>query len=147
MKKREEIRKRILNQPSYWVEFANGQLYDAILRYMESNEMKQTDLAEYLNVSPGRVSQILNTGDINYSIEKYFDIALKVNTVPIIKFESKHEYIEYELCKYRSKTHSETFKPGMMSVVDQEPDGGDTKVIPMNSKTELSIDYQKYGLK
>jgi len=146
MKKREDIRKRILNQPSYWVESANGQLYDAILRYMESNKMKQADLADYLNITAGRVSQILNTGDINYSIEKYFEIALKVNTVPIIKFEPKSEYIENEFSRHHRNSHSETFEPGVMSVVPQDPNDGGTKVIPLNSKKELSIDYLKHGL-
>jgi transcriptional regulator with XRE-family HTH domain len=90
----------ILNQPSYWVEAINGILYHAIIQYMEKNKLKQKDLAALLEISPGRVSQILNSGDINFSLEKIIHIALKINMFPSFELIEKKDYtpdkIEYK---------------------------------------------------
>jgi transcriptional regulator with XRE-family HTH domain len=90
-------RDRILNQPSYWIENVNALLYNAIVDYMEKHEMKQKDLAKHLNISTGRVSQILNDGDINFSLEKVIQIALKVGMYPFFKLEKKSSLLEKEL--------------------------------------------------
>ncbi|AEL23840.1 helix-turn-helix domain protein [Cyclobacterium marinum DSM 745] len=82
-------REQILNQPSYWIENINALLYNAIVDYMEEHNMKQKDLAAHLNISQGRVSQILNDGDINFSLEKVIQIALKVGMYPSFKLEKK----------------------------------------------------------
>ena len=87
-------RLKILDQPSYWVEKINTTLYNAILDFMEENEMKQKDLAEHLGISRSRVSQILNDGDVNFSLEKIVQIALKVGVYPNFKFESKEVLLE-----------------------------------------------------
>ena len=86
-------RVKILNQTSYWVENINAALYNAILDFMEKNNMKQKDLAEYLGISKGRISQILNDGEINFSLEKVIHIALKVGVYPNFTFEPKNEYL------------------------------------------------------
>ena len=45
-------------------------------------------MAEYLGISKGRISQILNKGNINFSIGKIIEIALKVDKYPIIKLNT-----------------------------------------------------------
>jgi len=89
-------RERMLNHPTYWVEGVNGYLYDSIVSYMEKHNMKRKDLAKHLDISAGRVSQILNEGDINFSLEKVIEIALKVDKYPVFEFEDKAEYLEKE---------------------------------------------------
>lgn len=84
-----QIRENALNDPAYWVEEINGQLYDAIVMFMEEKNYKRKDLAKHLGISKGRVSQILNSGEINFSLEKIISISLKVGRVPTIKFEKK----------------------------------------------------------
>lgn len=93
MRKRDSIREKILNQPSYWVEGINSFLYNAILEYMEENDMNRTELATHLGISKGRVSQILNDGEINFSIEKIVQIALKVNKYPVFELKDKSSYL------------------------------------------------------
>lgn len=90
------IRKRMLDHPTYWIEGVNGYLYDAIVSYMDKNNMKRKDLAKHLNISAGRVSQILNEGDINFSLEKVIEIALKVDKFPVFDFEDKEVFFERE---------------------------------------------------
>jgi len=86
-------REQILNQPSYWIENINGLLYNAIVDYMEEHNMKQKDLAAHLNISNGRVSQILNDGDINFSLDKVIQIALKVGMYPSFKLVKKSDVL------------------------------------------------------
>lgn len=97
MKTTRNFRAHILENPIYWVEGINGMLYDAIVRYMEKHQMKQKDLAKHLGITPGRVSQILNDGNINFSIEKIIEIAIKVDKIPNFVFEDKSTFIEREL--------------------------------------------------
>ncbi len=80
---------KILDQPSYWVEAINGSLYNAILDYMETNNLNRTQLATILGISKGRVSQILNEGNINFSIEKIIEISLKIGKYPVFELEDK----------------------------------------------------------
>ncbi|TWP29377.1 XRE family transcriptional regulator [Apibacter muscae] len=94
MKNNKQKLEKILETPSYWVEAINGELYNSIVEYMKKNNMNQTQLAEYFNISKGRISQILNDGDINFKIEKIIEIALKVDKFPIIKLEDKEIYLE-----------------------------------------------------
>jgi len=89
-------REAVLNHPSYWVEGINGFLYEAIINYMEKKGLNKTKLAEHLGISKGRVSQILNDGDINFSIEKIIEISLKVDVFPIFEFVKKETYFKQE---------------------------------------------------
>ena len=84
MKPANNIRETILSQPSYWVEGVNGSLYNAVLSYMEANNLNRTQLASHLGISKGRVSQILNDGEINFSLQKIIEIALKVGKIPCL---------------------------------------------------------------
>jgi len=89
-------REMILNQPSYWIEGVNGFLYEAILNYMKKHGLNRTKLASHLGISKGRVSQILNDGEINFSIEKIIEISLKVDMFPAFEFISKDSYYKKE---------------------------------------------------
>jgi len=86
---------RILNESSYWVEGINGIVYDAIINYMEDNNItKQSEIAKLLEVSASRVSQILNDGNTNFSIEKIIKLALKLDKFPVFEFVDKKIYLE-----------------------------------------------------
>lgn len=87
--KARQIRENIINDPGYWVEEINGQLYDAIIRFMEEHKMNRSELAKHLNISKGRVSQLLNDGEINFSLEKFISLSLKIDRIPIIRLEKK----------------------------------------------------------
>lgn len=85
---------KIMDQPAYWVEAFNGELYDAIAKYMNENNINRKQLSEKLGISKGRVSQILN-GNINFSIEKFVEISLKIDKYPCLELKSKSKYMEY----------------------------------------------------
>ena len=84
-------REQIRDQPSYWIEKINGELYESMMNFMDSHNMNQKDLAEHLGISAGRMSQIINEGDINFSLEKIIRIALKLGKIPSFNFKDKEE--------------------------------------------------------
>lgn len=90
------MRDKIISQPGYWVEQINGVLYDAIMDYMETHNMKRKDLAKHLGISKGRVSQIINDGEINFRLEKIIEISLKLGMVPHFNLEDKNEFLDKE---------------------------------------------------
>jgi transcriptional regulator with XRE-family HTH domain len=110
MKTARNFREQILENPVYWVEGINGMLYDAIVTYMEKHQMKQKDLAKHLSISPGRVSQILNDGNINFSLEKIIEIAMKVDKIPNFLFEDKSTYLQSEGVLTETKRKSKPYE-------------------------------------
>lgn len=132
MKNRDNIRKKILNQPSYWIEGINSSLYNAILDYMELNDLNRTKMADYLGISKGRVSQILNDGDINFSIEKIVQIAIKVNKFPVFDLKDKEQYIE-ELLQIENRIITNYFVDDFYEF----PSSKRTKIIPLYSNNSF----------
>lgn len=124
------MREKIISQPSYWVEQINGELYDSIMNYMEVHKMKQKDLAKYLGISKGRMSQIINDGDINFSLEKIIQISLKIGKIPSFRFEDKEEFLEQETESEFNGVHILTFELNQLksSFSDKE-----SKLISLNN--------------
>ncbi|MFT4757633.1 MAG: putative XRE-type DNA-binding protein [Vicingaceae bacterium] len=135
MKASNNIREKVLSSTSYWVEAINGKLYNAIVEFMENNDMKQKDLAKHLEITPGRVSQILNDGEINFSIEKVVDIALKIDKIPSFGLEEKSMFIKKEL--ENSEISQIHFSLDSNDFYPFEKKGAEKcKVISLNSYTE-----------
>lgn len=84
---------KILAEPSYWIEGVNGDLYNAIIEYMEENNLTKTETAKVLGISKGRLSQILNCGNSNFTIKKLIEISIKVGKYPVFELNDKKSYI------------------------------------------------------
>ena len=128
MKPANNIREKILNQSSYWVEGVNGSLYNAVLSYMEANNLNRTKLASYLGISKGRVSQILNDGEINFSLQKIIEIALKVGKYPVFEFQDKEAFLGKQSKHTNTKTISLNQILKSSANASEEIIGSDTKV-------------------
>jgi predicted XRE-type DNA-binding protein len=94
---RSTIHESIISQPSYWIEAVNGMLYEAVTGYMEKNKLNRTRMAEHLGISKGRLSQILNDGNINFSLEKIIEIALKVGKYPVLTLEDRESLQQFKM--------------------------------------------------
>lgn len=84
---------KILAEPSYWIEGVNGDLYNAIIEYMEENNLTKTETAKVLGMSKGRLSQILNCRNSNFTIKKLIEISIKVGKYPVFELNDKKSYI------------------------------------------------------
>ena len=79
-------RQELLQMPDYWTGQIQLSLYRAAEQFMEEHHMNRTQLAAYLGVSKGYVSQLLN-GDYNYSISKLVELAVKLNCIPNLELK------------------------------------------------------------
>lgn len=135
--KKAKVKEKILNQPLYWVESVNGFLYDAIVSYMETHNLNRVRLAEHLGISKGRVSQILNDGEINFSLEKIIEIALKVGKFPVFEFQDKHAYLQEALEKQNVRKMVMKYDNNTYTTLHHsEEDKKDAKLIALNTSIE-----------
>jgi transcriptional regulator with XRE-family HTH domain len=88
-------REELLRSPEYWFEGAQNELYNQVVRYMESEQINRTELAERLGVTKGYVSQILN-GNFNYTLKRLIDLALAIGLVPRIEYQNLESMIKAE---------------------------------------------------
>lgn len=145
MKATNNGRKIILNQPAYWVEGLNGYLYDAIVSYMETNNLNRISLANHLGISKGRVSQILNDGNINFSIEKVIEIALKVDKFPAFEFIDKEVFYEKESKLSEVKRLSISYNPNdLANFRDDTSNKNESKIVSIN-QDQINNIYSNVG--
>ena len=93
-------RDEVLRSPEYWFEDAQNELYRQVVRYMETENINQTELAERLGVTKGYVSQVLK-GEFNYTLKKLTELALAIGMVPRIEYKSVDDVIAKDKMKCR----------------------------------------------
>lgn len=76
-------RTEILNNAGYWTQDIQLDLYEAVNKYLEKNDMTRSAFAEKLGVSKGYVSQILN-GEFNHKLSKFVELALACDLIPVM---------------------------------------------------------------
>ena len=107
---------------------------------MENNDLNRTKLAMHLGISKGRVSQILNDGEINFSLEKIIEIAIKVDKFPVFDFINKDVFLEKE--KEKSKSIFIDYNPLDFSKVYEETIvGKEVKVISLKSNYQDKLEF------
>lgn len=92
-------RNELLSTPAYWLAKTQTQLYYCAEKFMKEKNMNRTQLAEYLGVSKGYVTQLLN-GDYNFSIEKYTELCIKLGYVPEISITKLEDKINSEVTSF-----------------------------------------------
>lgn len=98
MKTRDQLYKTV----GYWTEKIENELFRKVHEYMETEGLNRTQLAKHLGFHKSYVTQMLN-GDLNFSMKKLTQLALKIGVVPELKLKSVEEYTvreESRLSKY-----------------------------------------------
>ena len=85
-------RKDLYTSFEYWMEKIQNELYFALIEYMKTNNLNQSQLAKELGFTKGYVSQVLN-GNFNHSLKKLIKLLLAVKKVPDFKFRNVEDYI------------------------------------------------------
>ena len=78
-------RAEILSSPEYWITRIQIEVCRCADAFMKAHNMNRAQLADYLGVTNGAVSQIL-AGNYNCSLSKLVDIAIRLGYVPKIDF-------------------------------------------------------------
>lgn len=90
-------REEVLKSPEYWTAKTQVELYNLAEKFMAETGRNKSQLAEYLGVSKGYVSQLLN-GDYDHRMSKFFELALAFGMVPQIDFVSVEDYVKEDKC-------------------------------------------------
>lgn len=90
-------RKEVLKSPEYWTAKTQIELYNQAKSFMKETGRNKTQLAEYLGVSKGYVSQLLN-GDYDHRLSKFFELALAFGVIPQIDFIPVEKYVSDDAC-------------------------------------------------
>ena len=69
-----------MKSPEYWEAKTQIELYNLAENFMAVTDRHKSQLAEYLGVSKGYVSQLLN-GDYDHRMSKFFELALAFGMV------------------------------------------------------------------
>jgi len=88
-----KTRDKLIQTKGYWMTTIQNNLYACVEDYMKSKGINRTQLAQELGVTKGYISQVLN-GDFNGRLSKLVELALAIDTVPLIDFHDKEDYIE-----------------------------------------------------
>lgn len=83
-------RKDVLLEPAYWITQIQIALYDCATKFMLEQRKNRTELAQYLGVSKGYVSQLLS-GDYNYSLSKLVETSMAFGFIPKMSFSPIEE--------------------------------------------------------
>lgn len=90
-------REEVLKSPEYWTAKTQVELYNLAEKFMAETGRNKSQLAEYLGVSKGYVSQLLN-GDYDHRMSKFFELALAFGIVPQIDFVPVEDYVKEDKC-------------------------------------------------
>jgi transcriptional regulator with XRE-family HTH domain len=85
-------REKLLRSKEYGISTLKYTLLNLIGEFQKKNKLKDKDLAQKLNVSPGYVSQILN-GTFDHKLSKVAELAHACNTVPLLFFVDIDKFI------------------------------------------------------
>ena len=78
---------KILKEPSYHIEGINDILYNAMIYFMETNNLEIGELAKVLRISERKVYQILTGMKLDLTIKEFVEILLKMGKYPVLKLE------------------------------------------------------------
>ena len=95
-------RKEVLKSPEYWTAKTQIELYNQAKSFMKETGRNKTQLAEYLGVSKGYVSQLLN-GDYDHRLSKFFELSLAFGVIPQIDFIPVGKYASDDACSKQFK--------------------------------------------
>lgn len=95
-------RNELLRQPYFWFTKIQIALYNCAEKFMTDTNKNRKELAEYLGVSKGYISQLLS-GDYNYSLEKLVDLSIKLGYIPQIEFCPIEQVLEEDKQVYSNK--------------------------------------------
>lgn len=128
-------REDLIKNPGYWTAKTQFDLYACAETFMRVHNMNRTQLAEYLGVSKGYVSQLLN-GDYDHKLSKFIELSLAFGVVPKIEFQPIEEAINEDRNEY-TKPIWKSVAYGSVSNAKSKQfcDCGNYEITPIDSST------------
>jgi transcriptional regulator with XRE-family HTH domain len=92
----------LIKSVEYWDTNYKIDLYQLVEKFMLENNMNRTQLANYLGVTKGYISQLLN-GNYNHKMSKFFELCLAFGVAPVIHYVPLDEFVKKETMILKSK--------------------------------------------
>ena len=107
-------REDILKSPEYWIAKTQMDLYNCAINFMTKNKMNQSQLAMYLGVSKGYISQLLH-GDYDHKLSKLVELTTAFGYIPKFEFMPINEFVlqdkfEFQRYNWQTVTYKNTSK-------------------------------------
>lgn len=91
-------REELITSSEYWITKIQIDLYNCAEQFMQEHSKNRTQFAEYLGVSKGYVTQLLN-GDYDNRLSKMVELALACGYIPQVSFIPKETIIQKDKIK------------------------------------------------
>ncbi len=78
-------RQDVLKTPEYWISDIQLELYNCAEQFMLKTGKNRTQLAAYLGVTKGYVTQLLN-GDYDHKLSKLVELSIAFGYIPQVRF-------------------------------------------------------------
>ncbi len=75
----------IIKSPDYWTTKIQIDLYNCAEQFMKKHGKNRAQLAEYMGVSRGYVTQVLN-GDYDHRLSKFVELSIAFGYIPCVQF-------------------------------------------------------------
>lgn len=116
-------REDLLKSSEYWTEIIQNKIYNDLAEYIQNNDIPNKHFVESLGISKGRVSQILNGGNLNFRIDTLVKLCLAIDKVPDFHLVDVNEFISKDSINTSSIIfeHTDTFHKRLGEMVGYKP--------------------------
>jgi transcriptional regulator with XRE-family HTH domain len=111
-------REQVLKHPAYWFEHQQNELFRQFHYYMKSEKINQTQLAERLGMTKGRVSQILR-GESNFSMKTLIELGLSIGLIPKINYVPIEQEINEDATKKLEKLKAKEIAEKKTEIINE----------------------------
>lgn len=88
-------RQDVLTTPEYWISNIQLELYNCAEQFMQKTGKNRTQLAAYLGVTKGYVTQLLN-GDYDHKLSKLVELSIAFGYLPQVRFTPIETVLQWD---------------------------------------------------
>ena len=93
----------LIQTQGYWIVEIQNSFYKALKKFQEDKGLSMTEVAEKMEKSPSRLSQIIH-GEFNPKLETLVKYALDLGYVPEVRFTPLQEFLDRKASEHRMKS-------------------------------------------
>lgn len=137
-------REDLLKSSEYWTEIIQNKIYNDLAEYIQNNDIPNKHFVESLGISKGRVSQILNGGNLNFRIDTLVKLCLTIDKIPDFHLVDVNEFISKDSINTSSIIfeHTDTFHKRLGEMLGYKPGLKTNKYnIDLNSNITIGESY------
>lgn len=137
-------REDLLKSSEYWTEIIQNKIYNDLAEYIQNNDIPNKHFVESLGISKGRVSQILNGGNLNFRIDTLVKLCLTIDKIPDFHLVDVNEFISKDSINTSSIIfeHTDTFHKRLGEMLGYKPGIKTNKYnIDLNSNITIGESY------